>query len=411
MTQGTAKKSDTLEIAYKTPILRGFLIFLVPLSLYLSIRDLIYGSSGALFFFILQIFFLSTAWFFHLRRNYPGASHFLVFGISLVQIWDLALLGYHDIHSFYLISVVCSLLLLAGAFLLTSLPPLIFHSLSLWVFYGTFITLNLKESSVMASRLAPEAQLAIPTVGFAVSTLLALGSRRVFDQIIRKQEELLREGQGHQKNLGQLIRGFAHRLNTPLGNAKMILSSELPVEGEQRMILSEAIGISTGLISRLKLFLACSESTTLSRSSLSEHLKVLQQHLPRCTITTSPEGVKMMEEVTLHDWETIHLVLKELLENAWQHGHREGTPVAEFSGSEGLWTLRITNPMERTLPCDVEILTQPFYSCLNKPEHPGLGLYFARHLIRKKLGGDLMLELPEPRIFRATISLSPGKIS
>lgn len=379
------------EGRYKSPVLKAFNLFLIPVSLYLFLRDMSYGVEYAQVFFIIQITGVTASLVLLVHRNYSLAAIAMVMGVGISQVVDLVISGYSNVNSFYLVSYVFSLLLLGGTFFLSRISHILVLSAVLWIYF-----LHLLVSSIMRERISTEIlsvdqQVAIPVVGFLVVTLLSLGVRHVFERIVKDQQTLLKECGEQHKGLGQLIRGIAHRLNTPLGNARMILSSGALDNLQGKSLLDEAVQQSTGLINRMRNFINATDFAVLTVQNLDAQLGLLGAgQKRRLEVATTPRSEKWKGAPLSHYWESIHLMVFELLQNAEQFSYGAHPTVLTIDVTrKNQWSLHIQCP-DVVLSEEVQSkLTLPFFSTLNNPDHPGLGLYFVDHILRYVLGGQM----------------------
>lgn len=228
-------------------------------------------------------------------------------------------------------------------------------------------------------------------------------------ETIKETQEKLIETQ-KQVAVSTLVRGVAHHLNTPLGNAIVGLSyleemlKELAEGGEIRLIEDSQITMSIMSISR-NLQRVANIVNTLKRASVHEAVEEKSRVNPREFMLQAIDFLKMAEGNDVIEFELICLpgrdvmmhpmmvlqVLTNIVENARDHGFSgvDNKKVQLLVEREpGFLSISIQDNGIGIEEAVANRMFDAFYSIKAGTRHTGLGLHIARNQVQS-VGGTL----------------------
>ena len=227
-------------------------------------------------------------------------------------------------------------------------------------------------------------------------SILIASSGIVLWFIISQLEENARKMEAIQMErvdtLGFLIRGLAHELNTPLGNARMAISSldvrnDIADNPEIVAILDSSITKSIVLVSRLRDFMTNSEHADVITRSPEDLFDLVQHHHPGITIIDDVSHG--LSATYILAWDVVQFILEELLSNAKLHSDWNETRLIVRNEAHFLqFTVQSPGGLSG-VDDDRDEIFKPFYTTRRYDGCAGLGLFFARQLAVSILNGWL----------------------
>ncbi len=255
---------------------------------------------------------------------------------------------------------------------------------------------------------------------------------------IRKEleEEVLRNQ--HMMELGRMIAGLAHEINTPLGNALMatsnlahdykdlsnVLGSEStvsPVIEEMLNTQSDSLNILSNSLNRVKglvaLFKQLSAGYDTEPSELTEFDSLIKCILSSLERKLTENGIALKTDfepgIKLETYPSVWArILTQLIINSIDHGFKPESTERQIS-------LRIKRLNEKKVVFElsdngvgiseekISDIFSPFYTTLRNENHPGLGLNIVYNLVKHQLKGRITATPKQPSGLGITITF-PG---
>jgi len=246
-------------------------------------------------------------------------------------------------------------------------------------------------------------------------------------RLVLLQDELVENSR--LSSLGMMVAGLAHEMNTPLGGAKMALSSlqalltrdeadfahsnyrsmihSLQITEKNLMRAIELVSSFKRLTSNqaaqervsFQLHQVLNDFMTTFRPSLKQHSNIkIEVDCPQDIRLQSHPGV-------------LTQVIQNLVDNALSHGFDEnmtGTILLKARCQTGLLILMVQDNGKGIAPEMKETLFNPFVTTGRSRMHTGLGLYLVRQWVYKLLKGriDVTSELGKGTCFTLTFGLT-----
>jgi signal transduction histidine kinase len=384
----------------KEPLFRAATAMATVLTAAMLVRDVLQGHLEPLPFYCLILVVGLVILAAGKSLGYHRSSMIVTYGLTLSAIGALSEIGYNGEHNFFLISLLLSGLVLMGTLFLGKLRDLVGQVVLLWGFFASHVAIVLFGGQVTEKAVSLDQQLFFPLLVFGGITVLALVTRQMFNLIKREYVQLAEARLRGQESLGQLVRGLSHHLNTPLGNAKMVLSMTTDSgkgarSDESTVLLESSVDVSISLVQRLSGFMRLCDQppqTCADHNDL-RSLLVGRADTPSGWDTTA-EFTRHFEIPRVYQWESVAFLVDELIDNAWRHGDSTlFRPVirADFRGPDTL-VIVVANAGKSIAPDLLPKIRDPFFSSLVSNDHPGLGLFFADYLTTFVLGGRLQID-------------------
>lgn len=256
--------------------------------------------------------------------------------------------------------------------------------------------------------------------GIALSLSQAITSRRIAEENQeRAADELMRSER--MASLGRLVAGVAHELNTPIGNAVMVAStlSERLTEverqvaagelkrstldrfladaGEGSHMLMEGLRRASELIRHFKQVAVDQTSEKRRRFRLGELVRDVASSLHPQFRGGIRLTIEIEAEAELDSYPgPLGQVLVNLIDNARQHGFREGesgeivVTVREPDDGDALIEVRDTG--RGMQPAVLKRIFEPFFTTRLGQGGSGLGLSIVHNIVTGPLGGSIRME-------------------
>ena len=400
--------SEQPEVRFKVPMLRAILPFLIVLTALLLVRAIVNDSQGGFAIIIGSLVCYVLAYALVRVGRYDPASLVLSYGITGAAILNFGLLGYHAEHSFYLVALA----LLVCVALSTLFVRSKWHTLAIGFLCFGFLVVHMLVAilggRITTLSLSLSQQIVAPVLLFTIISSLCIASRRAFHVILAEQASMHDQLADRHSALAHLVRGIAHNLNTPLGNARLALSMPGSLKEDQREVVDHSVYNSIQLIDRLREFLAQTEYSEPVVSSPWEALLFLKASVPfELAVDVEPNARRDAERPIRQHWNAVLLAGSEILDNARLFdGRSEPEITLSLRKSYAGYKLIVHNPGSHIPPEVRAKVTLPFFTTLHNRNNPGLGLYIANYIAQHILRGSLEIESSAESGTTVTLSFS-----